>query len=79
VRAITNLGLVAASEAAIAHIKSNMIDGSYAPPVNINSLIDGIILHPESSLSFYQEMETFCSQHALPAPDLSGLTAGTPI
>jgi hypothetical protein len=74
VRAITNLGLVSASEAAIAHIKSNMIDGSYAPPVNISSLIDEVILHPESSEVFAQEITTLCSQRALPIPRLSGLT-----
>jgi hypothetical protein len=75
VRAVTNLGLVSASPAAIAHIKSNMIDGSYAPPVNINSLIVEIVLHPESTESFAQEIRTLCAQHTLPAPRLSGLTS----
>ncbi len=78
VRAITHLDLAGppdhGSSIVRKHFESNMIDGSYAPPVNISALIDEVILHPEATRDFVEEITALCLRHALPKPRISGLS-----
>jgi hypothetical protein len=55
------------------HIRENIIAGSYAPLVDVCSMIQEIVIHPEATQEFFNEMVTYCSDHGLPKPRLSGL------
>jgi hypothetical protein len=73
VRAITSnpVGVSAMLEE---HFRTNMVDGSYAPQVNVHAVIDEIVLHPEATTKFVDEMRAFCLKQALPKPRISGLS-----
>jgi len=55
------------------HIRSNIVAGSYAPPVDIQNLIHFVVVHPEATSTFLAEIRALCDQNHLPAPILSGL------
>jgi hypothetical protein len=57
------------------HISANYVEGSYAPPINVRSLIDEVMIHPEAKQAFRDEIADICKQHALPPPRLSGLAS----
>ena len=77
VRAIAHPYLTggATSPAVSEHFAGSMIGSAYAPSVNVNGLIDEVILHPESTEQFANEIRSLCAEHALPQPRLSGLAA----
>jgi hypothetical protein len=43
----------------------------FRPPVNIQTLIEGVVLHPKASPEFKQEVAKFCAAHGLPPPSPS--------
>ena len=55
------------------HISSNNVDGSYAPPIDLVALIDGVIIHPEASPTLVEQIGDLCKQAGLPSQRLSGL------
>lgn len=75
VRAVANIALQGAPDQRLAleHIESNLVDGAYAPEVNVNALIDDVVVHPEASTDFVKDIKDLCSRNALPEPRLSGL------
>ena len=63
-----------ASVLASDHIGANIVDGSYAPPIKPEALIDDVIVHPRATAEFFSEVTALCSEHGLPTPRLSGLS-----
>ena len=47
VRAVASHFTGSGSDVVDGHFRANMIDGSYAPPVNVHAIVDEIVLHPE--------------------------------
>ncbi len=43
----------------------------FCPPVNILTLIEGVVLHPKASPEFQQEVAKLCATHGLPSPSPS--------
>lgn len=43
----------------------------YAPKVDVNTLIDGIVLHPEASKTYAAKVRKLCAAKGLPAPTSS--------
>jgi hypothetical protein len=50
----------------------------FAPPIDDRRLIQGIVLHPDASRTFQDEMMTLCTANALPKPEPSRRTR-TPV
>jgi hypothetical protein len=73
VRAVATAATMMVPGIAEEHIRSNIVAGSYAPPVNVKAMISGIVVHPEATADFLHEIGDLCAQHGLPAPVLSGL------
>jgi hypothetical protein len=48
----------------------------YAPKVDVSTLIDGIVLHPEASKAYASKVRKLCAANGLPAPTPSRETAG---
>ena len=46
----------------------------YAPPVDINSLIQGVVLHPNASPEFQESITGLCMENGLPNPEKSRST-----
>jgi len=47
----------------------------YAPRVDVVTLIDGIVLHPEASQTYAAKVRKLCAAKGLPAPSRSRETA----
>ena len=45
----------------------------YAPPVEVNRLVQSVVFHPEASPAFVLEMTAYCADHELPPPVQSEL------
>lgn len=43
----------------------------YAPPMDINRLIHGVVLHPEAPAKFKSRIDTMCAKSGLPTPTTS--------
>lgn len=43
----------------------------YAPQIDVTSLIDGVVLHPEASKTYAEKVRKLCIAKGLPAPVLS--------
>lgn len=43
----------------------------YAPEIDVTTLIDGIVLHPEASKRYAAKVRSLCAAKGLPAPTLS--------
>jgi hypothetical protein len=55
-----------------------MADGcGWAPPVNVQALVEAEVLHPKATPAFAQRVSEFCAAHGLSAPSPSKMT-GTP-
>jgi hypothetical protein len=55
-----------------------MADGcGWAPPLNVQTLIEAVVLHPRATPAFAQNASEFCAAHGLPAPAPSKMV-GTP-
>ncbi|MEP6786770.1 MAG: hypothetical protein ABI898_13685 [Sphingomonadales bacterium] len=48
----------------------------YAPKVDVTTLVDGIVLHPEAPKTFAARVRKLCAAKGLPAPTFSRETAG---
>jgi len=56
-----------------AHFEASSEPGTlvYAPLIDVRRLVHAIVLHPNATADFEQEVEQFCVAHALPAPEKS--------
>ena len=43
----------------------------FCPPIKIQTLIEGVVLHPQASREFRQEVTELCAAHGLPPPSPS--------
>jgi hypothetical protein len=74
VRAVASAAEPAGS-AALEDILANQIEGSYAPLVDVKALVGEVVIHPEATKHFREEIAAICEQYALPPPRLSGLAS----
>jgi hypothetical protein len=73
VRAVTSMESTRIPGPARDHILSNQVEGSYAPPIDVKALVGEVVVHPEATRSFQEEVTTICKENDLPSPRLSGL------
>jgi hypothetical protein len=72
VRAVASAAEPARS-AALQDILANQVEGSFAPPVDVKAMVGEVVIHPEATQHFREEIAAICKEHALPPPRLSGL------
>lgn len=64
-----------------AHFRENLFESQkssgqfiYAPIVNLNKMIQGVVLHPEAPKEFVNKISELCSRNGLPQPERSRKT-----
>lgn len=73
VRAVVSSWFSPAPGPAEQHFNANIVNGSFAPKINLTDLITEVVVHPEGTETFLNEIVELCAQHGLPTPRVSGL------